>query len=101
MSVRNELIAGLRRLLPTLREKHGVETLSIFGSAARGDDVSGSDVDVLLTFRKDFPATLMTLGAITTLLEDGLGRRVDVVEDHVHLRPSFRREIERDLYRVA
>ena len=41
----------VRRLEPYCRE-HGIIRLEIFGSAARGDGRSGSDVDLIATFRK-------------------------------------------------
>jgi predicted nucleotidyltransferase len=40
-----------RRLAPYCRE-HGIIRLDIFGSAARRDGRSGSDVDLIATFRK-------------------------------------------------
>jgi len=41
----------VRRLEPYCRE-HGIIRLEIFGSMARGDMRSGSDVDLIATFRK-------------------------------------------------
>jgi len=38
--------------LAELCEQHGVAVLKIFGSAARGDDVPESDIDLLIEFRE-------------------------------------------------
>lgn len=59
-------------------ERYGVASLEVFGSVARGDDVPGSDIDLLYVFQPD---------AITGFrifdLEDELtalfGRPVDLV----------------------
>lgn len=50
----------------------------LFGSAARGESISLSDVDVGVY--QDVDMDLMTLGELTGRLEDALGRSVDVLE---------------------
>ncbi len=57
--------------------KHGVEYPEIFGSTARGDDRSDSDVDILV----DFPpgASIIDIIGIQHELEDLLGVPVDLV----------------------
>lgn len=76
-------------------------TLGVFGSAARGDDDPGSDVDILISFPAESRYTLMTLGGVVCAIEDAVGREIDLVVDHDGLRPGFRRSVERDLIRVA
>lgn len=51
MKTRDEILAILRALLPELRERYGVRSLSLFGSAARDEMTETSDVDVLVEFR--------------------------------------------------
>jgi len=55
----------------------GVSRLFLFGSTARGEDRPDSDVDVLVQF--DGPATFDGYMDLKFLLEDSLGRRVDLV----------------------
>lgn len=66
---RGELLEVLRR--------HGVTNPEIFGSAARGDDQEGSDVDILV----DFPpgTSIIDIIGIQHELEDLLGVPVDLV----------------------
>lgn len=66
---RGELLDVLRR--------HGVTNPEIFGSAARGDDHEGSDVDILV----DFPpgTSIIDIIGIQHELEDLLGVPVDLV----------------------
>ena len=47
------MIAELRLRLPELCRRHGISRLEVFGSVARGDALSGSDVDLLVTFRPE------------------------------------------------
>ena len=42
--------ARLAARLPELRAEHGVRSLSIFGSYARGEQAEGSDLDLLVEF---------------------------------------------------
>ncbi len=91
----------LRTALPTLRRDFSITTLALFGSAARGDVRPSSDIDILVTFDPSATVTLFTLARLQSRLEDLLGARVDLVEDHPRLRPAFRETIERDLLRVA
>ena len=66
--------------------------MSLFGSAARGEQTENSDVDVLV----DMPATLRGVGGANDYLENLLGCHVDMVRNHKHLTPFFRKQIERD-----
>lgn len=66
---RDELLEVLRR--------HGVTNPEVFGSAARGDDHEGSDVDLLVDFA---PGTdIIDMIGIKHELEDVLGVPVDLV----------------------
>ncbi len=78
-----------------------MEELGLFGSAARGSDDSESDLDILVRFLPGTSVTLFSLSRLACDLEDLLGRRVDLVEDHKGLRPEFRATVKRDLIRVA
>ena len=40
----------LRDILPELKQSHGVKSLGIFGSYARGDQEDRSDLDLLVEF---------------------------------------------------
>ena len=80
----------------------GVARLALFGSVLRGDAGPESDVDVLVTFvegRKTFDRFL----ALSELLEECLGRRVELVTTEA-LTASIGRRIlaeARDVLRAA
>jgi predicted nucleotidyltransferase len=71
------LLKGLRRQLPSLAERYGVETLVVFGSYVRDEQKADSDLDVLVTFHEE--PSLLTFIAIENHLSDALGVKVDLV----------------------
>ena len=73
---------------------HGVTNPEVFGSAARGDDHDGSDIDILV----DFPAgvSIIDIIGIQHELEDLLGVHVDLVP-RSGLRERVRLRAEKDL----
>lgn len=67
-----ELLSALRR---ALRTEPNVRLAILFGSAARGDDRSDSDVDLLVSFRSDAPRAA---SGLALRLEEAIERDVDV-----------------------
>jgi len=71
------LIESFKPQLRALAERHGVGTLLVFGSMARGDATPDSDVDFLLDNTTRLSG--FQLGALQMDLQDLLGRKVDLV----------------------
>ncbi|WP_129141758.1 nucleotidyltransferase family protein [Modicisalibacter coralii] len=94
---RAETLRVLQDHMPTLRADYSVRDLALFGSLARDQAGSGSDVDILVTF--DGPATSSRYFGVQFYLEDLLGRRVDLVTDKA-LRAELRPFIEREALHV-
>ncbi len=67
--------AVLAKLRQALRTERNVRLAVVYGSVARGDDVPGSDVDVLVSLAEDHPDAAVRLAV---RLEGALDRRVDV-----------------------
>ena len=70
---RNEIIA--------LAEQSGVTNVRVFGSVARGDSTSGSDVDFLVTAQKG--VSVFDLVGLWQDLQDLLGCEVSLVTDGI------------------
>ena len=85
MKSRNEIIAAIRAVL--VRHPY-VRRAALFGSCARDEAGEGSDVDLLVAFGPDRPRGL-ALYRLDSELEQALGRRVDVVQEHL-LHPRIR-----------
>jgi len=65
-----------RERILQLARAHGASNVRVFGSAARGTDHEGSDVDLLVDV--DERATLFTLAGLEQALSELLGLPVDV-----------------------
>lgn len=74
------------RIVPVLRE-HGVRRAALFGSAARGEEHTGSDIDLLVEFEEG--RTLLDLVDLRIVLQELLGRVADVVT-YASLHPMLR-----------
>lgn len=74
----SEIISSQRDAILAAAARHGVTSIKVFGSVARGDARDDSDVDFLVEVGPRhspfFP------GGLVLDLEEILGRRVDVVE---------------------
>ena len=71
------LLARHRREILSLAEKHGFSNVRVFGSTARGDEHSGSDIDLLVDRSPD--STLFEIGRLEHAVSTLLGLPVDVV----------------------
>ncbi|MGE5517573.1 MAG: nucleotidyltransferase family protein [Bacteroidota bacterium] len=87
----------MQRLKSTETElrRRGVLHLSVFGSVARGEDRPESDVDIAVEIEPDRAFSLIRLEDTRLMLEDVLGRPVDLGEADT-FRPQVRAAFERD-----
>jgi uncharacterized protein len=87
------LLEILHQEVPSLAERYGVQTLEVFGSYVRGEQKTGSDLDVLVTFHE--PPSLLTFLAIENHLSDLLGVKVDLVMKD-SLKPGIGKNVLRE-----
>lgn len=66
-----------RRMIVDLAARHGARNVRVFGSVARGEDTSRSDIDLLVDL--DDGVGLVALAALERELAEVLGTTVDVV----------------------
>lgn len=94
---RDEILKILRESRDELRRDFGVESIALFGSAARGDAGPSSDIDVDV----QRPISLFRLVALQLRLQEILGApKVDVVmRDAIF--PGLRERILAAAVRVA
>ena len=89
--------ARLSGLLPEVRDRYAVRSLSIFGSYARGEQTEASDLDVLVEF--DEVPGMITFVGLARLIEDRTGLAVDLATRPM-LGPEIGPGIEADLTAV-
>ena len=85
-----ELRRHRRRLLGAARER-GVRQIRVFGSLARGEEMPGSDIDLLVDLEPG--RTLLDLAAFRREAQDILGIPVDVATPDM-LKKRIRAEVE-------
>ena len=79
-------------------KRFGVKSLRLFGSVARDEAASGSDVDLLVGFEQT-PSFLLFM-KLRIFLEDLLGATVDLVTEG-GLKERARRQVEKDAILVT
>jgi predicted nucleotidyltransferase len=72
---RTKIIFTLRKQLPELRAKYGVEKMALYGSFAKGSAKRRSDVDILVQLTRPLGLQFVQLACD---LEKSLGRKVDL-----------------------
>lgn len=72
-----QILIELKLKLPYLQHNYNVEKLEVFGSYARLEDDSSSDLDLLVSFIK--PPSLLKFIQLENLLTEYLGIKVDLV----------------------
>jgi uncharacterized protein len=95
---RKDVLAILNKHEDELREKFGVESLSLFGSVARDEAQPNSDVDLLVEFNR--PVGLFGLIALQQRLEKLFGCKVDLGTPR-SLRPGLRERVLQEAIHVA
>ncbi|MGD1084173.1 MAG: nucleotidyltransferase family protein [Verrucomicrobiota bacterium] len=71
------LVQSKREQILELARKHGAVSLKLFGSIARGEETSSSDLDFVVEMEPG--RSLLDLGGLQSDLEKLLGCAVDVV----------------------
>jgi predicted nucleotidyltransferase len=82
----DEVFSILKKELPDLKDRYGVERIFLFGSFAKGQQTKKSDIDMLVDIKKPLGLEFV---ALADRLEEILGRKVDVAT-YDHCKRSFR-----------
>ena len=88
----------MRALIVSILKKNGVKKASLFGSFARGEATTKSDLDLLIEFRgkkKD----LLDHISLMQELEEALHRKVDLLT-YKYIHPNLRERILSEQVRI-
>jgi predicted nucleotidyltransferase len=95
---KREAVAKLKRHADAIKA-FGATSLYVFGSVARDEARTRSDLDLFIDYDPDGKFSLLELVGIKLLLEEKLGVEVDVTtRDSLH--PMLRADIEQSAVRV-
>nr|WP_207199451.1 nucleotidyltransferase domain-containing protein [Rhodoplanes elegans] len=84
----------MRRNRDALRAR-GVVHAALFGSVARGEEVPGSDIDIVIDLAPDLAMDVYQYVGLTSYIEDLFPAPVDVV-DREMIKPIIRDNVVRD-----
>lgn len=91
---RDEVIARLKEAEPALRAR-GIRRAAVFGSVARGDARSDSDIDILVEFEPGAEGSIYDYMALKEFVASLFDGPVDVI-DRDALKPHLRAPSTRD-----
>lgn len=91
------IITKLRKDKPILRNKYGVKAIGLFGSYVREEQKKGSDLDILIEFKK--PISLLEFLAIERHLSELTDKKVDLVMKSA-LKPRIGKHITKEVVYV-
>jgi predicted nucleotidyltransferase len=80
-----------------MKERYGVISIGLFGSYARGESMTDSDIDIAVELEKP---DLFYLIGIKQTIEDEFGGRVDVVRMRDNMNSLLKSRILRDVIYV-
>lgn len=93
----NRIIEEKLPELKRLCEKHSVQTLYLFGSAATDSMTSESDIDFMISFQSDLPLSRYTNNYFDLIdaLEELFDRPIDLLTEKYIRNPILKRSIDR------
>ncbi len=86
----------LKNNLQQFKEKYNVEQIGLFGSYARDEATEESDIDIFVKM----PPKIFHMIAIKNLLQEELGKEVDIVREHKHIDSLLMEMIQKDIIYV-
>lgn len=92
-------IKQIKERIKPVMERHGVKDVYLFGSYARGEATSSSDVDIYCD--SGDVDTLFKEVAFNEELEEALGKKVDVVTIGSQMHEFFRQQLEEDMIKIC
>lgn len=92
-------IKQIKERIKPIMKKHGINNVYLFGSYARGEANSNSDVDIYCD--KGDVDSLLKAVAFDDELEEALGKKVDVVTIGSRMHEYFRQQLEEDMIKIC
>ena len=79
MTTKEEILAKLKEIKPTLSENFYIKNLGLFGSYVREENSHSSDIDILIEYDESKSFSLFTIIALEDFLTKLFNAKVDLV----------------------
>lgn len=89
----------IKRIIKPILNKYGINDIYLFGSYARGEAKSNSDIDIYCD--KGNIKTLIDQGELEEELENALNKEVDIIFTTSILDEYFKEQIEEDIIKLC
>ena len=90
---RDQILCMLKDFYYCNKEAFGIERIGLFGSFARNEGRTESDIDIIITLSKP---DLFKYSVITNQLEKVFGRHVDLVSSKTKMSEEFKKQLEKE-----
>ena len=92
-------ISKIKKIIIPILNKYGITDINLFGSYARGEANSNSDVDIYCD--RGNIKNLVEQGKMEDKLEEALGKEVDIVFSSSKMDPFFKEQIMEDMIKLC
>ena len=92
-------IKEIKERIKPILNKYGINNIYLFGSYARGEAISTSDVDIYCD--KGNIRTFIDQGNLEDELEQALNKKIDIVFDTSHMDDYFKEQIMEDMIKLC
>ncbi len=92
-------IKQIKQRIKPVMDKHSIKEVYLFGSYARGEANSNSDVDIYC--EKGDVESLIDAVGFEQELEEALGKKVDVITIGSRMHDFFRKQLEEDMIKLC
>jgi predicted nucleotidyltransferase len=90
---REEILLVLKKYKPYFKEELGIRNIGLFGSYAKNTFTNDSDIDIVI----DLPdANYKSMVTMLEILENKLGKKIDLIRKGPHIRASFLLTLEEE-----
>jgi predicted nucleotidyltransferase len=90
---RDEILNGLREYKEQNDRRYGIKSLGLFGSLARNEERTDSDIDIVVELEK---ADMFVLADIKDDIEEAFGRHVDIVRKRESMNALLKSRISQE-----
>jgi len=96
MQYKNEILNFLSKKREFLKENFHIIKLGIFGSFARGDNESGSDIDLIVEFEENTQNLFDIKRNLKAYIKENLNLEVDICREK-YIKPRYKKEITNEV----